>query len=267
MASVFGWPRISRDQAVTLAGLIGVVALAWAYLYHDAAQMASMNMGGVGSGRMKVLGGGDPFDLAELTLLFLMWSIMMIGMMVPSAAPAILMYTTIAKNHRERGSAVVPAWLFTLGYLGVWISFSALATGLQAGLREAALLTPMMVSSSSWLSGLLLIIAGIWQWLPIKDACLQKCRAPLQFFMFHWRPGNSGAFWMGMEHGGLCLGCCWAIMLLLFVAGVMNLIWVAVIAAFVFMEKLAPGGAWAGRASGLVMLALGGGILVAAIGL
>jgi predicted metal-binding membrane protein len=267
MASAFGWPRIGRDQAVTLAGLIGVTVLAWAYLFHDASQMASMNMDGIGPGGMKALQGGNPFDLAELTLLFLMWSIMMVGMMVPSAAPAILMYATIAKKHQERGSAIPPAWLFALGYLGVWIAFSALATGLQVGMREAALLTPMMVSKSSWLTGPLLILAGIWQWLPIKDACLQKCRAPLQFFMFHWQPGNSGAFRMGMEHGGFCLGCCWAIMLLLFVAGVMNLIWVAVIAAFVFMEKLAPGGAWVGRISGLVMLALGGGILVGAIDL
>lgn len=252
---------LNRDQAITLAGLVGVAGLAWLYLFYDASRMASMSMDAGGMGDMNARSHGARFDPLSLALMFLMWSVMMVAMMLPSASPAILMYSTLIRKRKETDSAIAPAWLFTLGYLAVWTAFSALATGLQFGLREAALLTEIMVSRSGWLSGLLLITAGIYQWLPIKDACLQKCRAPLQFFMFNWRSGNAGAFLMGAQHGGFCLGCCWALMLLLFVAGVMNLIWVAVIAAFVQIEKLAPNGAFVGRFSGLAMIVIGGSFL------
>ncbi len=253
---------LSRDQAITLAGVVGVSGLAWLYLFYDASRMASMSMNTGGMGDMSARSLGTPFDPLSLALMFVMWSVMMVAMMLPSASPAIVMYSTLARKRKETGSAIAPAWLFTLGYLAVWTAFSALATGLQFGLQEAALLTEMMVLRSAWLSGLLLMAAGIYQWLPIKDACLQKCRAPLQYFMFNWRPGNAGAFLMGAEHGGFCLGCCWAIMLLLFVAGVMNLLWVAVIAVFVLIEKLIPNGAFVGRFSGLAMIVLGGSLLL-----
>lgn len=252
---------LNRDQAITLAGLAGVAGLAWLYLLHDASRMASMSMVANGMGDMNARMHGASIDPLSLALLFVMWSVMMVAMMLPSASPAILMYSTLSRKRKETGAAIAPAWLFTLGYLAVWTAFSALATGLQFGLQEAALLSEMMVSKSGWLSGSLLVAAGIYQWLPIKDACLQKCRAPLQFFMFNWRPGNAGAFLMGAEHGGFCLGCCWALMLLLFVAGVMNLFWVALIAAFVLIEKLAPKGALVGRLCGLAMIVLGGSLL------
>jgi predicted metal-binding membrane protein len=257
---------LTADQAVALAGLAGVSLLAWAWLFRDAARMASMEsmgdsteMGG-GAGAMAGMSGMAmpvPFDPVSLGLTFMMWAIMMVAMMLPSASPAILLYGALARKRREQGSAVAPAWIFTSGYIAVWTAFSALAAILQAGLQEAALLTPMLVSQSRWLSGALLVVAGVYQWLPYKDVCLQKCRAPLQFFMFSWRAGHAGAFRMGMEHGAFCLGCCWALMLLLFVAGVMNLVWVALIAAFVLVEKLAPGGGLGGRIDRPVMLAGG----------
>jgi len=152
--------------------------------------------------------------------------------------------------------------VFTAGYLAMWTAFSLAATLLQAGLEAAALVTPMMVSDSRWLSGGLLVVAGIYQWLPVKEACLEKCRAPLQFFLFRWRPGAVGAFRMGAEHGAYCTGCCWALMLLLFTAGVMNLIWVALIAAFVFVEKLLPPGRLIGRLAGLGLVLAGGGVML-----
>jgi predicted metal-binding membrane protein len=253
--------RPSREQVITLAGLAGVTVLAWLYLFYDASRMASMPMDASGMAGMNIPPRGKLLDPVSIGLTFVMWSIMMVAMMLPSASPAILMYSTLARKRKEAGTAIAPAWQFTLGYLAVWAAYSAVATVLQLGLQEAALLTEMMVSKSAWLSGFLFVIAGIYQWLPIKDACLQKCRAPLQFFMFHWRPGKAGAFWMGTIHGAFCLGCCWALMLLLFVAGVMNLVWVALLAVFVLIEKLAPNGAVAGRLSGLAMIALGGGLL------
>jgi len=181
-------------------------------------------------------------------------------MMLPSAAPAILFYARLARGHRAAGSAAPPAWLFTAGYLAIWTAFSLGAAALHAALEQARLVTPMMVSASPWLTGGLLVLAGIYQWLPIKDVCLQKCRAPLQFFMFHWRPGAFGAFRMGAGHGLFCVGCCWAVMLLLFTAGVMNLVWVAVIAGFVLIEKLLPAGAIFGRAMGVLLVAAGLGL-------
>jgi len=254
----------TANQAVALAGLAGITVLAWAWLFRDAARMESigaMDAADGAAGGMAGMAGmamANPFNPVSLGLTFMMWGIMMVAMMLPSAAPAIMLYAALARRWREQGSsAVAPAWIFSAGYLAVWTAFSLAAALLEAGLQEAALLSPMLVSQSRWLSGALLVVAGVYQWLPYKDVCLHKCRAPLQFFMFNWQSGLAGAFRMGVEHGAFCLGCCWALMLLLFVAGVMNLVWVALIAAFVLIEKLAPGGALAGRISGLVMIAAG----------
>ena len=253
-----------HDRLAALASLVGLAALAWVYLWWDAARMAEVAMPG---GGVATAGAMDaPAASAwrvELLLSFMMWSVMMVGMMLPSAAPAILMYGSMVGKNRERRSALPAVWTFTAGYLAVWTGFSAVAAGLQAVLEATALLTPMMMSASRWLTGGLLVAAGIYQWLPVKQACLEKCRAPLPFFLFHWRPGLRGAFRMGAWHGTFCLGCCWALMLLLFTAGVMNLLWVALIAGFVIVEKLLPAGAVAGRLAG-VGLAVAGGVTVVA---
>ncbi len=199
----------------------------------------------------------SPWRAEPLFLTFLMWSIMMVGMMLPSATPAIMLYGSMVGGKRM-GEAVLPmVWVFTSGYLAVWTGFSIVVTGLQAFLEANALLTPMMTSASHWLTGILLIAAGLYQWLPVKRVCLEKCRAPLQFFLFHWQPGRAGAFRMGVEHGVFCLGCCWVLMLLLFAAGVMNLLWVALIAGFVIVEKLLPAGIYAGHLAGIGLVIAG----------
>ena len=265
-----------RERVIALGGLLGVAGLAWLYLWWDAARMDAMPMpagGGMGDmaggmagnmadSAMPAMAAASPWAAETLFLCFAMWAIMMVGMMLPSAAPAILMYGSMVRKNRERGTALPALWVFAAGYLAVWTAFSALAALLQAWLETIALVTPMMVSASAWLSGGLLVAAGIYQWLPVKQACLEKCRAPLQFFMFRWRAGTSGAFRMGAEHGAFCLGCCWALMLLLFVAGVMNLLWVALIAAYVFVEKLLPAGPLVGRLAGGGMVAAGIAIMV-----
>jgi len=267
MSFVSNAQDFGRGRFVALASLLSVVALAWLHLWSEAARMESLPMGAIGTtaASIETVSLQQVWNVNSLLLTFLMWSIMMVGMMLPSAAPAILLYGSMVKKNRERGTALPAVWIFTAGYLAMWTAFSLAVTILQAIFEAGALLTPMMVSDSPWLSGGLLIVAGVYQWLPVKDACLEKCRAPLQFFMFRWRPGALGAFRMGTEHGIFCTGCCWALMLLLFTAGVMNLIWVATIAGFVFIEKLLPPGRLIGRLTGAGLVLTGGAIVLVQI--
>lgn len=248
-----------RERIVALASLLAIAALAWLYLWFEAGRMDAMPAGAMAS-----MEAARAWSAGAFLLTFVMWSVMMVAMMLPSAAPAILLYGSLVRRNRARGSALPSAWIFTAGYLAVWSAFSLAATGLQAALEAGRLLTPMMVSASAWLTGGLLVAAGVYQWLPVKDACLEKCRAPLQFLMFRWRPGAAGAFRMGAEHGLYCVGCCWALMLLLFAAGVMNLLWVALIAGFVLVEKLVPAGRLIGRVAGAALAVAGGGVILAA---
>ena len=253
---------LSRERMIIALSLLAMTSLSWAYLWFDAVRMGAMHMnsGDMAENAMNMPPAGSPWGVHAL-LTFVMWSIMMVGMMLPSALPAITLYGAMTRKKQATDSVFPSVWAFTGGYLAVWTVFSAAATILQTGLNSVGLLTSMLVSNSYWLSGSLLIIAGIYQWLPIKDVCLQKCRAPLQYFLFHWRPGNAGAFRMGLEHGAFCVGCCWAIMLLLFAAGVMNLMWVAIIAGFTLVEKLLPGGVLVGRITGIVLATLGLGLI------
>ncbi|MCH9030469.1 MAG: DUF2182 domain-containing protein, partial [Bacteroidetes bacterium] len=156
------------------------------------------------------------------------------------------------------GKTIASTGAFVSGYLAIWIIFSLFATITHWGLDQATLLSPMMVSNSVGLGAALLITAGIYQWLPIKNKCLHQCRSPVHFITTHWRPGTIGAFKMGLSHGAFCLGCCWVLMALLFVGGVMNLLWIAAIALFVLLEKVLPFGDVSGRVMGLLMITAGG---------
>lgn len=186
-----------------------------------------------------------------------MWWVMMLGMMLPSAAPTILTVATMARRQRERGRTFAPASVFTLGYLLAWGGFCVGATALQWGLDRAALLSPMLATNRVAIGGALFVLSGLYQFTPFKYACLRQCRSPFALLLNHWRDGWQGALRMGLYHGLYCLGCCWVLMTLLFAMGVMNLPWVAAIAAFVFAEKLLPGGIWIGRAAGALMLLFG----------
>jgi predicted metal-binding membrane protein len=185
---------------------------------------------------------------------------MMVGMMLPSTVPMTLFYAAIVRKSRERGTVLPAVWLFASGYMLVWTAFSLGATALQVLFEELQLASSMMVATSKWLSGVILIGAGSYQWSRLKDKCLVQCRSPIQFITGHWRAGRLGALRMGATLGVYCLGCCWAIMLLLFVGGVMNLVWVAIIAGFVLLEKLMRRGRLVGRISGLGLI--GGGVLL-----
>jgi predicted metal-binding membrane protein len=209
--------------------------------------------------------GMQGWSALELLLLFLMWVTMMVAMMLPSAAPMILLVATVQRRRRERASPAAPTAIFAAGYLVVWICFSAAAALTQWGLHQAALLSPGMASTSPVLGGILLVAAGAYQWLPVKSACLSRCRSPLGFLGSEWREGSVGALVMGLRHGLFCLGCCWALMTLLFVAGVMHLLWVAAIAGLVLVEKVVRTGPWIGKLTGLVLIAWGAGMLAGAL--
>jgi len=173
------------------------------------------------------------------------------------ASGTILLFAAVSRRRRLEGRPAVPAAVFTLGYLLVWMLYAAAAATAQWELHRLALLSPAMASASPLLGGGLLVGAGVYQWMPLKGACLSHCRSPLGFFSTEWREGAWGALLMGMRHGTFCVGCCWLLMALLFVAGVMNLLWVATIAAFVLVEKLVPGGDRLGRVAGAVLIGCG----------
>ncbi len=251
---------LRRDRAIVTAGLAGVAVLGWVYLLYLDRSMSGIDMSAdMAMPRMQTWG------VVDLALLFVMWAVMMVAMMVPSASPLILMMAAANRKRRERDDPLVPTGLFLTGYLLVWTAFSAVATVAQWGLHAAALLSPGMVSVSPLLGGLLLLTAGIFQFTPLKQACLIHCRSPLGFIMGHWREGRAGAMRMGLEHGLYCVGCCWILMALLFVAGVMNLLWVAGISLFVLAEKVLPRGELVGRLGGAVLLVAGVVVLIAAV--
>jgi predicted metal-binding membrane protein len=192
----------------------------------------------------------------ELLLLFVMWTVMMVAMMVPAVTPLVLMFARV--NRQKGGGRVVgPAAILLLGYLLVWAGFSGLATLAQWKLHSAAILSPTIVSSSAILGGLVLVAAGLFQLSALKRACLVRCRSPLSFLMLEWRDGRWGTLVMGLKHGAYCVGCCWLLMALLFVAGVMNLLWVAAIAVLVFVERVAPNGERLGRIAGAALIVAG----------
>jgi len=194
---------------------------------------------------------------ADLLLVFLMWTVMMAAMMLPSAAPLLLLIARINYGRFSSQRAFVATGIFGLGYLAVWAGFSLLATLAQWGLLEARLVSPMMESASPWLSAALLAAAGAYEFTPLKNACLARCRSPLSVLMTQWREGFAGAWVLGLRHGAWCTGCCWLLMALLFVFGVMNLAWIAALSLLVVLEKLLRRPRWFPRAAGAALLGWG----------
>ena len=224
---------VDRDRLIVFAGLGVATALAWAWIVSMSRDMYGP-MSGLSMWMMT-----DHWDARHLWLLFAMWAVMMAGMMLPSAAQTILMYTAVVRR-REPAGAVVRAYAFASGYLIVWSLFAAVAVLLQRILTQALFLTPMMQSSSNRASSAVLALAGLYQLTPFKRACLNACQSPATFIADHWREGLVGAVWMGARNGVFCLGCCWALMLLLFTSGVMHLTTIAFLTVFVLLEKALP---------------------------
>ena len=252
---------LRRDRGIVVASLAAVTMLAWIYLWVLAETMASMASPSGWQSFMLLMPMGR-WGLLEYALGFAMWTLMMVGMMIPSAAPMIMLYAKVARRTPSHGTSpgntpLACTAAFAAGYLLIWGLFSLLAAAVQGMLVDWALVTATMTSASTVLAGAVFIVAGCYQWMPLKRACLTHCRSPIWFLSQHWRPGRSGALRMGIEHGIYCVGCCWALMIVLFAVGIMNLAWVAAIAAFVLVEKTAPVGAWGQRISGVLLVALG----------
>lgn len=244
-----------RDRWAFLIALAGLLVICWLYLID-----MSRNM----SGMREVMGAGT-WSGADWLKMMAMWAIMMIAMMVPTAIRAILVFQRIGEQALSRGGNRVSPWWFTLGYIIIWSSFGIAATTLQWALDEAMMLSPMLIATSWYLGALLLLLAGVWQISPWKQACLKQCQSPAMFIARHFRRGPGGAIHIGLMHGAYCIGCCWAIMTLLFLGGVMNVAWIAIITLFILAEKLLPPTLGLSRVSGWLMIVTALGFLVNAV--
>ena len=237
---------VLRRGRLVVAGALGIiVALAWAYVLWLA---NDMNMGGMDMTGFRMIPAGvgimlpasEPWRAIEFAYVFLMWAVMMVGMMAPSAAPMILMYARVGRQRKAEGKPFAATGWFAAGYFLAWTGFSLGATFVQWVIERTALLDSQMASASNVLGGIVLIVAGVYQWTPLKEVCLAQCQTPFQFLMHHgglrgdWR----GSLLLGLRHGGYCVGCCWVLMALLFVGGVMNVLWIALLALLVLLEKL-----------------------------
>jgi predicted metal-binding membrane protein len=251
---------LARERVVILASLAAITLLAWLHLLGMGSVPSSAVMDGMeGMDGMQ----GVPAEgmaPALFAMAAAMWVVMMVGMMLPAAAPMILLYATVQRQRGRNGGLMIS--LFSAGYLLVWGGFALAAAGLQFLLNQAGLLSASLALLNVQVTGIALVLAGLYELSPLKNRCLDQCRAPLTFVMNHWRPGARGALAMGLHHGVICLGCCWMLMLLLFAAGAMNLIWVATLAALVLVQKLLPGGRAVSTATGLALLAIGAVLLV-----
>jgi predicted metal-binding membrane protein len=238
----------------------GVTVAAWVYIGVTAHRMATGSGGMSGTSMpptMDAITGVKPWTATEFVLIFAMWAFMMVAMMVPTAVPMTLMYAAVARKAAAQHNPLAPTFVFVTGYITMWAIFSIAATVAQHALDRAALLSPMMVSASGRLGAAILIAAGLYQLTPLKNACLKNCRTPAHFMSRYWRTGTLGAFQMGLRLGEYCVGCCWILMALLFVGGVMNLLWIAAVAIFVLLEKTIPFGDVSGRVAGAAMILFG----------
>ena len=245
---------LRHDRALVIAALTVVVLMAWAYMLAG----AGIRMD---TGAMRMPMAWSP---GYALLVFLMWWIMMVAMMLPSASPVILLFASVNRKLNQAGKPFVPAGFFLAGYLLVWGVFSLIATAVQWSLEASGALSMLHGSRNLVLSGAILVAAGLWQFTPLKHSCLRHCRSPLHFFVHGFQPGVAGAIRMGIGHGLFCLGCCWFLMALLFFGGVMNLYWIAGLAVYVLIEKTVPAGHLVSRATGAVLLVWGAWLLIAA---
>ncbi|RWM75943.1 MAG: DUF2182 domain-containing protein [Mesorhizobium sp.] len=281
---------LRRDRVITIAGVVALCLLAWLYIVAGAGlgmnawemsrlalfphqqtagvtpDMSGMDMPGMDMSAMAAETEPRVWGAANWALMIAMWWVMMVAMMSPSAAPTILLYARVHRHALAQGQIqdkLAPTGVFMAGYLLVWLGFSVAATALHWLLeREAFVSATLMSSQSRWLSAIVLIAAGLYQLSPLKNACLSHCRAPTAFLARHWRPHAVGALRLGALHGAFCVGCCWMLMALLFVGGIMNLVWIAALAILVLVEKAFPAGQWVGRAAGIALIAWGGATLL-----
>ncbi|HKK15416.1 MAG TPA: DUF2182 domain-containing protein [Gammaproteobacteria bacterium] len=259
---------LQRERWLVLAGLVLLIFLAWLYLLTGAGMAMSIQemtrlslLPHRNTAMIMPMPGMEEagWGASQLIMVFFMWSIMMIAMMLPGAAAVILLYARVIRHSQKAitSPVFVPTLFFISGYLLIWLLFSVIATFIQWWLDQHHWLSMYLASNNGWLSGSLLIAVGLYQLSPFKQDCLRHCQSPAQFLSTHMRPGRKGASLMGLEHGLYCLGCCWLLMGLLFVSGIMNLVWIAVLALFVLAEKVIVPGKWLSRASAILLVSWG----------
>ena len=262
---------LRREQWIVGACLFLIAALAWLWLFRTAAgmdaerasSMAGMSMPGMDMPGMAMPAAAPDPPAAYLASAFAMWFLMMTAMMLPSASPMILLYARVAHGLKAKGKVLVPTAIFAGVYLGVWAAFSLLAAITQMLLVYAGVVSAASLRiGDEHIAGGLLIAAGAYQLTPLKSVCIKSCRSPLSFLTQHWRPDAAGAIRLGLRHGLYCLGCCWMLMALLFIGGVMSLVWVAILAFVVLVEKVAPLGRFLGTAAGVVAIVVGAGLIL-----
>jgi predicted metal-binding membrane protein len=259
--------RHCRDRSISLVLLVGVILASWAYLLVGAGMGMSIlemtHMVYMDMPMSDMPKASMAWTTGHAVMMFFMWWVMMVAMMLPGASPMILLFATVNRGRlNDAAGPHLPTVAFTTSYLLCWGAFSLAATGLHWAVNHAGLLTPGMFVNNQSISAGILLAAGLYQLTPVKQACLRHCRSPAQYLANHWRPGAWGALRLGMGHGAYCLGCCWVLMLLLFVGGVMNLLWIAGLALYVLLEKAIPAGHWLSRSLGVALMVAGGWLLL-----
>ena len=248
---------IRRDRLIVSIGLASITAVAWLYILDLAKSMPRLDVTGTDMMKAAAVPNMMSWNPRELILTFTMWTVMMVAMMTPSTLPMVLQFASIRRDRHNQHPVTVVITFFVFGYFIVWTLFSGFATLAQWWLHSIAVLSPEMVVISRTLGGILFVVAGVFQWTSLKHRCLNSCRSPIGFFLNEWRDGHAGAVAMGIRHGCYCLGCCFFLMATLFVAGIMNLLWVGVLAGLVLIEKLFTAGPVIARTAGAAMLAWG----------
>jgi predicted metal-binding membrane protein len=252
---------LRRDRAVVVTALIAVTMIAWTYVLWLPHTMSDVGDMGAMMAPMS-----RPWMVTDFLFAFVMWAVMMVGMMTPSVAPMILLYAVVGRQAATQGRPLAATWWFASGYFLAWALFSLVASAAQEVLQRVALLTPMLSITSAPFAGAILITVGVLQWMPLKEACLNYCQSPLLFIERHggFRSDALGALRLGLHHGAYCIGCCWTLMALLFVGGVMNVLWIAGLAIGVLLEKIVSGHV-VSRLAGLALIGAGVWILASKI--
>jgi len=241
---------IVREHLVILTALVALSALAWAGTVYQA---GSMGLGMVTCSMTM----GTPFSVGNGVLYVVLWGVMMVAMMLPAMTPIVGLFQTIARRKQEQSLPFAPAWIFVAGYVALWTLTGGIGYAADLAIQSLPGVFPALQTYGTVIGGLTLVAAGIYQLTPLKYLCLAQCRSPLGFLLTSWRDGASGAFRMGLHHGMYCLGCCWSLMVVLFVVGTMNLVWMGILSVVIFVEKMVPQGVAMGKATGLALIALG----------
>jgi len=235
-----------KDRMTVYIGVLIVLLTSWVYIIGMGWHMGTLPLSGEMTEDSSLLTSiltwmppmNNAWQAQDFFLLFLMWSVMMTAMMTPSILPMLMLFTTLSIRQKQQGQEPSSTLVLLAGYLTSWILFSLVITFPQYLMHLSGMLNPMMEPMHAYLGSTMLIIAGIYQFTPLKDACLTVCQSPLSFMMNNWKDGNLGAFIIGYKHGFFCVGCCWALMLTLFALGVMNIMWVIILTVVVLLEKL-----------------------------